>query len=428
MNEQNILGFAQLDSIKAKDPNFNGPITVKIFDFDNTLFRSPVPNEKMWGRSFYGCLVSDLKTGGLGWWQSLISMDPTIINVNDWIEETTEEVKKAMPVESEFKVMLTGRNTSFFDTIKGMLDSKGLQFNAYGLKPFVTKMSTLDFKFDFIKKTLEDLRTAGHHVSAVEMWEDRREHIGEFTEFLAGLKLPAFDIHHVSGGEACLPEAKEKVVVEVLKKAYLENNPNGSLPKVHYYGVVLDEESKNQVRSYLFNHEDIKKLGDHMTLVPPHRVNENSDVRTWAIENDGLEVELLINEIGETEDGKNWAFKVESKVPCLNSTPHITIQIAKDGRAKDSNNITEWHPIDKPFTVRGKVRAIYENFGSKRKLLSNNPKKKSLGEVLQERFPEKFSGRLSIFLSPVISTIKKNGWDLDRHEQEISKYIASLHS
>jgi len=421
-NMNDIFGFTQLEAAK-NSPEGVGKVVVKIFDFDNTLFRSPVPNVALWGRSYHGKLVSDLKTGGLGWWQSLITMDPAIINTEDWIDETVLDVQKAMPVLNEFKVMLTGRNTSFYGIIRKMLDERGLLFNAYGLKPMETTLSTLDFKYEYIQEVLKSLSDAGYFVSDVEMWEDRREHIGKFTKFLGSLGLSSYDIHHVSGGEKCLPEEKEKDVVEVLKANYLARNPGATLPEVQYFALVLDEVSReNLFARGLPVNESWKKIGHHMTLVPPAKIALNSGAKTFALQHEGEEFVMLVTEIGRNET--NLAVKVQCEVPSTNAIPHITVATTLDGRAKDSNAISEWVPLESPFIVHGKIRAIYNKSSTPK---SATPKKKALGTRLLEKYPETLKGRKQS-LAPIISVIQKNGWDLDTHSQDISNFIDTLHS
>lgn len=48
---------------------------------------------------------------------------------------------------------------------------------------------------------------------------------------------------------------------------------------------------------------------------------------------------------------KAIALKAELEAPCMNEIPHCTIATFNGGKPKDSNAITDWRPLDAPFTA-----------------------------------------------------------------------------
>ena len=123
--------------------------------------------------------------------------------------------------------------------------------------------------------------------------------------------------------------------------------------KIIYSAVVLDEDSKNNLLSYVSQYVDIpfdwKGLGDHMTIafkqeLPPHLKKDLDEV-----------VSLTVKSIGVSDD----AIAVEvGGYPSQKEIPHITVAIPPEGRPVNSNNIKDWQPVEGQLIVKGKVSEI----------------------------------------------------------------------
>jgi len=123
--------------------------------------------------------------------------------------------------------------------------------------------------------------------------------------------------------------------------------------KIIYSAVVLDEDSKNNLLSYVSQYVDIpfdwKGLGEHMTIafkqeLPPHLKKDLDEV-----------VSLTVKSIGISDDA--IAVEVEG-YPSQKEIPHITVAIPPEGRPVNSNNIKDWQPVEGQLIVKGKVSEI----------------------------------------------------------------------
>ena len=124
--------------------------------------------------------------------------------------------------------------------------------------------------------------------------------------------------------------------------------------KILYSAVVLDYESKQAVFKAVSH---LKKSGwfpkgDHMTIcfgkgLPAHLKKDL-----------GKEVGLTVTHVGKYEN-KVIAVKVEG-YESRNKNPHVTCWVNhyKGGKPVDSNKITDWQPLAKQFTIRGKVAEV----------------------------------------------------------------------
>lgn len=328
-------------------------ITLNIFDFDNTLFRSPEPNPKLWGRKLLGKLKSTLEEHGGGWYQNTATLTEKYIDLNNFIEETVSEVEKSIADINAVTALLTGRNIAYNDIIKNIIARKGLVFDYFGLK-FTGK--TLDFKYGFIKNTIQDIESKGKKVKFINIWEDREDHVKKFKEFLNTLGIPN-EVHEVTNGRYHMPEEYEKEIVKQLAEEYfkmhgkelnLERKPN-------YYAVVLDDSSRLALLNAVKVPENWIVKAHHMTIVPPKMVGR---LLLWIKNNMGKEVSMTVEAIGLSD--KALAVKVSSNdVKCLNSIPHITVAVSPEGKAKDSNSIQHWENVIKHLELHGIVEAIY---------------------------------------------------------------------
>lgn len=101
---------------------------------------------------------------------------------------------------------------------------------------------------------------------------------------------------------------------------------------------------------------DARVHADHITCL--HR----SQIESAGAENvlinfieDVVVKHSFMSEVKFTHIGisdKAIALKAELDVPCMNEIPHCTIATFNGGKPKDSNAITDWNPLDKPFIAQ----------------------------------------------------------------------------
>lgn len=352
------------------EKNLNDKVVLRIFDFDNTLYKSPVPNPKLWDNRTIGKIEAETKTYGWGWWQDPLTLSDRYINPDDFNSPIVSEVRKSMDDPNSFTVLLTGRTTAYAPQIKKLISKQGLEFDFYGLKPVGYPGTTLEFKFEFIKNVLKSIADSGRKVTSIEMWDDRQKHVQKFKTFLSSMKdLESFEVHEVTGAETSMPEDLEKELVGILKNKAEEKHRNAwteaaesmkAMPekKPLYYAVVLDEESRNKLLTSIPVPEGWKKIAHHMTIVfnpqgnPDELVNE-------VIKNLGKEVPLTAEKIGSSEEA--MAVSVYSpEIFTRNRIAHITIAIPPQGKAVNSNRITDWYPMDNKIQLKGTITALYK--------------------------------------------------------------------
>jgi hypothetical protein len=119
-----------------------------------------------------------------------------------------------------------------------------------------------------------------------------------------------------------------------------------------YCGVVLDKNSHEKLLRMFEKKipQDWAKKANHMTIDPKNPCQENMI---------GTPVNLMVTAFGIND--KACAVKVVGyKEKTKNNFAHVTLAINElgGGRSKDSNTITEWHPIMEHITLSGTIQNI----------------------------------------------------------------------
>ncbi|KAI0123705.1 hypothetical protein BJ170DRAFT_640105 [Xylariales sp. AK1849] len=169
--------------------------SIHVYDFDNTLFKTPLPNPKLWNGQTLGSLGSpDIFLNG-GWWHDSRILAATGDGVEReeprgwegwWNEKIIELVHLSMKQKDALAVMLTGRSErGFSDLLKRIVASKGLEFDMIGLKPAVGPnnerfSSTMNFKQIFLESLMETYK----HAEEIRIYEDRVRHVTGFRNFM----------------------------------------------------------------------------------------------------------------------------------------------------------------------------------------------------------------------------------------------------
>ncbi|KAL9542249.1 hypothetical protein MBANPS3_008708 [Mucor bainieri] len=202
--------------------------TLDIFDFDSTLFLSPLLSPNIWHSSFVNAITTENLLGP-GWWRDIRSLQ---LNLDEdesstpwcrfWNEDIVAQVRESMANPSHLTVLLTGRRYHPFHALMdNILASKGLAFDIVGLRPDPESdapdhpaglmfnhepnvfETTMHFKTSFIVNILHSYPS----VTDVVMWDDRQSHIGAFKEYLAKMK----ELGLVKRGEmVCVVAARPK--------------------------------------------------------------------------------------------------------------------------------------------------------------------------------------------------------------------------
>lgn len=140
--------------------------TLAVFDFDNTLFRSPLPPPTHKG----------------GWWSRPESLGPPHVDEKPghdmWNTRVVAAARKAISDPTTYSVLMTGRlHYRFSKRVNELLRMQGLHFDAVYLNP--GDSATELFKKTRIREMVET--TGAEHV---EIWEDRRNHLDSFCHMV----------------------------------------------------------------------------------------------------------------------------------------------------------------------------------------------------------------------------------------------------
>ncbi len=155
---------------------------IAIYDFDGTLFGTPLPEE--------GKPIWLAKTGSewphKGWWSKRESLDGEIFDI-PLIPEAHESYLEHADDDNVLKIMMTGRIKPLANQVKKIIEDNGLEFDRY---EFCDSGETLEFKL----RKLRELREEFPDVTEFVMLDDREPHILEFIEFFDGEEGVELDI------------------------------------------------------------------------------------------------------------------------------------------------------------------------------------------------------------------------------------------
>lgn len=337
------------------------PITLDIFDFDSTLFLSPLLSSNLWHSSFINSITTENLVGP-GWWRDIRSLQLDGPWEEYWNEDVLEQAKQSCADPTHLTVLLTGRRYHpFHSLIETMLGSKGLTFDLIGLRPdpetegpdhptglgfndepnvFTT---TMEFKASFIVNILYSVPS----LQQVVMWDDRASHIRVFETYLAEMVnlgiIQKGNIFRIKPGKPKYnPEWEYKVVNDMLRthnEAVLTLAKEGTLAEVP---LVTIENNGHIIHSaHLFELEKVNwltvlrlspKTTEHLQKVfePLYQLDlsKENPLTDWETKNAerssyfGHEVFLAINEQTSNQwlyekykirQGKQFSFKIVAR-------------------------------------------------------------------------------------------------------------------
>lgn len=240
------------------------PKKLAIFDFDSTLFFSPLLSPTIWHPDLIKLATAE-SVYGPGWWRDIRSLDLGPIEElkknawkGYWNEKIVQEARDCIADPDTMTVVLTGRRYHPFHLlVPDMLESKGLQFDLIGLRPDPESVSenqweatgnktqlsynltgsvfrsTMHFKLCFILNLLHNIPS----INNVVMWDDRIHHVQRFREYLDKLRylrtIDSGSVVYVPGIRPKYnPEWEKRVIshiIETHNKALLEHVGEGKV-------------------------------------------------------------------------------------------------------------------------------------------------------------------------------------------------------
>ncbi|KAL2024760.1 hypothetical protein VTK56DRAFT_5581 [Thermocarpiscus australiensis] len=369
---------------------------IHVYDFDNTLFKTPLPNPKIWNGPTIGMLSNPDAFVNGGWWhdsrilaatgEGLAKEEPRAWD-GWWNDKIVELIQLSTKQKDALCVLLTGRSESgFSDLIKRMVTSKGLEFDMISLKPAVGPNnerfpSTMVFKKIFLEALMETYR----HAQEIRIYEDRIRHVKGFRDFLAeynsrknGIDGPATrgpinaEVIQVADMVTYLDP-----IVEVAEVQQIVNEHNAALSKrrrgargdrlaikktVFYTGYMIKDTDSQRLLSLAdipqnLPESDLKFHANNIMICPRpcppsllEKVGGLGSKMTWEV----VGTACFENTI--------WAACVKP-VPATarfhtgTPVPFVVLALRKGARHVDAGKIQNWLPVppDKVFTFETTV-------------------------------------------------------------------------
>ncbi|KAJ8132660.1 hypothetical protein O1611_g966 [Lasiodiplodia mahajangana] len=377
-----ITALSRWSILDAQLPVPDGINTIHVYDFDNTLFQTPLPNPKLWNSTTLGRLGSpDIFVNG-GWWHDSRILAATGDGVEReeprawngwWNEKVVELVQLSMKQKDALCVLLTGRSErGFSNLIKRIVTSKGLEFDMIGLKPDVGPnserfSSTMLFKQAFLKTVMETYKQA----QEIRIYEDRPKHVAGFREFLEAYNEQQQNSRGQSTRGPITAEVIQVAdistnldpVVEVAEVQHLINNHNAIVGSRSKRGRTERLVIRKTVffTSYMIKPEDTKRL---IALVAPHLPENEVKYQANAIiitprpcpphvleKIGGMHSKMQWGVMGIGQwDNNLWAVSLQPVPPSApfhtdSGTPSVVIATRRSARPSDVNKIQQWQPI-----------------------------------------------------------------------------------
>ncbi|KAI5776881.1 hypothetical protein EDC01DRAFT_680673 [Geopyxis carbonaria] len=346
---------------------------IHVYDFDNTLFQSPLPNSKIWHGPTLGQLQQTAWLANGGWWHDarILASTGGGADVEEgrawegwWNEHVVQLVRLSMEQKDALTILLTGRSEgAFAGLIQRIVDSKGLVFDMVVLKPDVhvhghDVKNTLDVKCAFLQQLLNTYREA----EELRIYEDRVKHVRAFEDWLATYTATTAgrrahlkaDVIQVAEESRCLPPSVE---LREVQKMITDHNAAARGPHalrikktVFYTGYLLNSPTTAALLNALeiprkvATEMDVKLLANNV-LITPRPASRAVLAKTGAL---GRRVEFEVTGVGCWEN-RVWAAMVKPVDPSIriytdNPAPIIVLAVRRSAKPIDAGRIDKWTP------------------------------------------------------------------------------------
>ncbi|CCU75731.1 hypothetical protein BGHDH14_bgh04975 [Blumeria hordei DH14] len=352
--------------------------TLHVYDFDNTLFNSPLPNPKLWIGATIGFLQSQDTCISGGWWHDARILSATGEGLEKeeprawkgwWNERIVELVELSMQQKDALTVLLTGRSESAFsELIKKMVASKKLEFDIISLKPVSGPnnqrfSSTMNFKQVFLESLIETYKDA----EEIRIYEDRGKHIRAFREFFANYNkaqslkatrgLIAAEVIHVADRVTQLDPVTETAEVQRLLNDHnlpilrsKRGRPFLIKKTVFYTGYMISQADSQKLLTLAqippnLPESEVKFLANNILITPrpAHtsvlaKIGGVGSMTKWQVTGTAI------------HENNIWAARVrpvpETKIYYTeNPLPIVILALRKGARPIDAGKIQNWQPV-----------------------------------------------------------------------------------
>ncbi|KAL1622221.1 hypothetical protein SLS56_008893 [Neofusicoccum ribis] len=359
--------------------------SIHVYDFDNTLFASPLPNKQVWNGPTIGQLQSpDVFVNG-GWWHDASILAATGEGVEKeepkawegwWNEQIATLVELSMEQKDALTVLLTGRSEApFADLIKRIVKAKKLEFDMVCLKPAVGPQNqkfanTMAFKQEFLR----DLVYTYKEADEIRVYEDRPKHTKAFRDFFTNFnkallspdppvsrKTITAEVIQVAENATSLDPVTEVAEVQRLinahntlvktRQASAGVRPYQIKRTVFFTGYLLEPSVTEQLSAALLTNlpnrpdGELRVLANSILITPRpppksilDKVGGIGKIQRWRVTGTAL------------FENRLWAARVSpvpanSRIYTENPTPTIVLALGRGAKPVDAGRIQNWQPV-----------------------------------------------------------------------------------
>ncbi|KAL2835038.1 hypothetical protein BDW59DRAFT_137006 [Aspergillus cavernicola] len=390
-SSRTITGLRRWSVINGELPGASQIRTIHVYDFDNTLFLSPLPNPQLWNGPSIGFLQAYESFTNGGWWH-----DPRLLGATGdgiekeeprawkgwWNERIVQLVELSMKQKDALTVLLTGRSEAgFSDLLKRMVGSKNLKFDLICLKPEVGPngerfSSTMDFKQTF----LEDIILTYDQAEDIRVYEDRPKHAKGFRDFFERLNR---NFQSMNGSDSRRPITAEVIqvfegsmylspVIEAAEVQHMINSHNATIHNpalnaskspygrlcikrtTYFTGYLIPNTDSDRLIKQILNplvpsglaeSNDLKYMANSVLIAPRpasrsilDKVGGISKKLSWMVTGTGV------------FENRVWAARLQpvpgtERYHTENRVPFVVLAVRRGARPIDASKIHNWHPV-----------------------------------------------------------------------------------
>ncbi|CZT42486.1 probable nucleolar rRNA processing protein GAR1 [Rhynchosporium secalis] len=367
-------------SVADKDqlPPVHAVKALHVYDFDNTLFNSPLPNPKLWNGPTIGFLQSQDTFATGGWWHDsrILAATGEGLEIEEprawegwWNEKIVELIKLSMQQKDAVAILLTGRSENgFAELVKKMVKAKGLDFDIISLKPAAGPnnqrfSSTMNFKQVFLKSLVETYGVA----EEIRVYEDRPKHTKGFRDFFSEYNRKqnvnptcgpiTAEVVQVADGATQLDPIKEAAEVQRIINDHNRAITDGKRGQrlqikktVFYTGYLISNTDTQKLLTLAqlpptMPDTEMKFLANNVLITPRpcqasilEKVGGMGSKTTWEVTGTAV------------YENKIWAACVRpvpetKKYYTENPVPIVVLALRKGARPIDAGKIQNWQPV-----------------------------------------------------------------------------------
>ncbi|CZS95181.1 probable nucleolar rRNA processing protein GAR1 [Rhynchosporium agropyri] len=367
-------------SVADKDqlPPVHAVKALHVYDFDNTLFNSPLPNPKLWNGPTIGFLQSQDTFATGGWWHDsrILAATGEGLEIEEprawegwWNEKIVELIKLSMQQKDAVAILLTGRSENgFAELVKKMVKAKGLDFDIISLKPAAGPnnqrfSSTMNFKQVFLESLVETYGVA----EEIRVYEDRPKHTKGFRDFFSEYNRKqnvnptrgpiTAEVVQVADGATQLDPIKEVAEVQRIINDHNRAITDGKRGQrlqikktVFYTGYLISNTDTQKLLTLAqlpptMPDTEMKFLANNVLITPRpcqasilEKVGGMGSKTTWEVTGTAV------------YENKIWAACVRpvpetKKYYTENPVPIVVLALRKGARPIDAGKIQNWQPV-----------------------------------------------------------------------------------